>query len=444
MHWLRKAGAILAAVTTASVLAACGGGAASGPGSLTVFLGSQPNFPNEWGPWTKDLTAAFKAKTGADLVIETYSSSAEETTKIQSSIVSGTGPDIYNLGTTFTPVAYGTGGFLELSDADWGKIGGRERYIPETLGMSGPDQSKQIGIPVAMRPFSIVYNTEMFAKAGITAPPTTWDEYVADAQKLSNPASGVYGTAMTYGDGFDPWKFVWAMTAQQGGAFVSADKKTAQLTSPEVEKAVTGYFDLLTTHKIADPASVGWKSGDALAAFGQGKAAMLPMGTAQAIVALDKTAVKGKYAFAPLPTVAPGQTQRPANGKPAASIVSGDNIAIASYTKNKDLALAFVDLFTSTDQQLANFKAFGNLPTNTEAMKQLSAQNALLAPFQDIEAKSTPTTFTGAWAEIQNGVQNVVVQSLPALAKGTYDPAAVRDLLSKANATAQSALARAK
>ncbi len=123
--------------------------------------------------------------------------------------------------------------------------------------------------------------------------------------------------------------------------------------------------------------------------------------------------------------------------------MSGDNIAIASYTKNKDLALAFVDLLTSTDQQLTNYKAFGNLPTNAEAMKQLSAQDKQLAPFLDIESKSTPTAFTGAWAEIQTGVQNVVVQSQPGLAAGRYDPAAVRDLLGKANATAQSALSRA-
>jgi len=443
MHWLRKAGAILAAVTTASVLAACGGGAASGPGSLTVFLSGQPNYPTEFAAWSKDLQAAFKAKTGADLVIETYSSAAEETTKIQSSIVSGTGPDIYNLGTTFTPVAYGTGGFLELADADWAKIGGRERFIPETLGMSGPDAAKQIGIPAAMRPFAIAYNTELFAKAGITAPPTTWDEYVATAAKLTDPAAGVYGTVMSYTDGFDPWKFIWAMTEQQGGSFVSADLKTAQLGSPEVEKAVTGYFDLLTKNKIADPASVGWKNSDALAAFSSGKAAMFPMSGPGALPTLDKSAVAGKYAFAPLPTVAPGQAQRPANGKPAASIVSGDNIAIASYTKNKDLALAFVDMFTSKDQQLTNFKAFGNLPVNAEAMKQLAADNAKFAPFLQIEAQSSPTAFTGAWAEIQTGVQNVVVQSLPGLAAGRYDPAAVRDLLGKANATAQSALTRA-
>jgi multiple sugar transport system substrate-binding protein len=110
MRWLRKASAVVVATSAATLLAACGGGGgASGGGSLTIFIGAQPNFPTQFASWSKDLTDKFKAKTGADLVIETYATSGDETTKIQSSIVSGTGPDIYNLGTTFTPVAYGTG-----------------------------------------------------------------------------------------------------------------------------------------------------------------------------------------------------------------------------------------------------------------------------------------------------------------------------------------------
>jgi multiple sugar transport system substrate-binding protein len=443
MRWLRKASAVIVATSAATLLAACGGGSSSGgSGPLTIFIASQPNFPAQFGTWSKDLTDKFKAKTGADLVIETYATASDETTKIQSSIVSGTGPDIYNLGTTFTPVAYGTGGFLELGDDDWKKIGGRERFIPESLGMSGPNQTKQVGIPAAMRPFSLAYNTEMFKAAGIAAAPKTWDEFIADANKLKS--ANVYGTTLDYSDPFDPWKFIWAMTEQQGGSFVSDDLKTAQLNSTEVQNATAGYFDLLVKDKLADPASVGWKAGDAIAAFGSGKAAMMPMATAQSIPTLDKSSVKGKYAFAPLPTVAPGQSQRPANGKPAASIISGDNIAIASYTKEKDLALAFVDLFTSTDQQLANYKAFGNLPTNQDAMKQLSSQSTLLAPFLEIESQSTPTAFTGGWADVQNGVQNIVVQSQPALAAGSYDTATVKGLLDKANTTAQSALTRAQ
>jgi multiple sugar transport system substrate-binding protein len=432
------------------LLAACGGsssdssdsGSASG-GSLDIYVAAQPNFPDAFATWSKDITAAFKAKTGADLTIETFASGADETTKIQTSIVAGSGPDVYALGTTFTPVAYATGGFLTLSDDDWNKIGGRARFQPLTLGMSGPDEANQIGIPAAMRPFSLVYNTDMFTAAGITSTPKTWDEFVADATKLTNSATGVYGSAVDYSDSFSPWKYIFAMTEQAGGNFVSSDLKTAGLNSEQTLNATTSYFDLLTKYHVTDPASVGWKSGDAIAAFAAGKAAMLPMQTASSIPTLDKSAQKGKYAFAIMPTVAPGMTELPAGGQPAASIVSGDNLAIASYTKNKDLALQFADLMTSTDWQLKQYDAFGNLPTNQDAMNQLAAKTPLLAPFLEIESQSTPTAFTGAWADVQNGVQNVVTQSLPSLANGSYDTSAVQALLDAANSSAQSALDRA-
>ena len=444
-----KASAVAVIASAAMLLAACGGGsssdsssgAASG-GSLDIYVGAQPNFPDAFATWSKEITEAFKAKTGGDLTIETFASGADETTKIQTSIVSGSGPDVYALGTTFTPVAYATGGFLTLTDDDWAKIGGRERFQPLTLGMSGPDDANQIGIPSAMRPFSLVYNTEMFTAAGVT-PPTTWDEFVDVATKLNNPAGGVYGAALDYADAFSPWKYIFAMTEQAGGRFVSDDLKTAGLNTEQTLGATTSYFDLLTKYHLTDPASVGWKAGDATAAFAAGKAAMLPMQTAAAIPTLDKSPLKGKYAFVTMPTVAPGMTALPADGEPAASIVSGDNMAIASYTDNKDLALQFVDLMTSVDQQLKNYEAFGNLPTNQEAMNQLAAKNPLLAPFLEIESNSTPTAFTGAWADVQNGVSNVVTQSLPALASGSYDTAAVQALLDEANTKAQSALDRA-
>ncbi len=412
-----------------------------GGGHLDVFLGAQPNYPTQFAAWSKDVTAKFKAATGADLTIETYASASDETTKIQASIVSGTGPDVYQLGTTFTPVAYGTKGFVTLSDADWAKVGGRERYIPESLGMSGPDAKTQIGIPVATRPFGMAYNTDMFKAAGITAPPTTWDELAADAKKLTT--GGVYGLAIAYGDTFDPWKFVWSLTEQAGGSFVSSDLKKAQLNSPEVAKAITQYFDLLTKDKLVSPSSAGWKDADALSAFATGKAAIFPMATGTSVPTLDKSTIKGKYAFAPLPSVAPGMTARPAGAPAAQTIVSGDNVAIASYSKNKDLALAYVNLITGTDMQVEQFKYFGNLPSSVAAAAQVAKENPILAPFTAAEKGSTPTAFTGAWADFQNGLSNVIVQSQPSLAKGTYDSGALASLLSSANSKAQSSLDRA-
>ena len=70
--------------------------------------------------------------------------------------------------------------------------------------MSGPNATTQIGIPVAMRPFGMVYNTDMFKAAGITTPPTTWDDLVADAQETDQgrrlrPGDRTTRTASTRG-----------------------------------------------------------------------------------------------------------------------------------------------------------------------------------------------------------------------------------------------------
>jgi multiple sugar transport system substrate-binding protein len=53
-----------------------------------------------------------------------------------------------------------------------------------------------------------------------------------------------------------------------------------------------------------------------------------------------------------------------------------------------------------------------------------------------------PTQYTGAWADVQLGLTNVMTQSLPDLAEGRYDSAKVEQLLHEANATVQSSLAR--
>jgi len=384
----------------------------------------------------------FHAKTGADITFETYASSSEEQTKIQTSMVSGDGPDVYVLGTTFTPVAYATKGFQTLSDADWQKIGGRERFVPESLGMSGPDPQHQIGIPMSTRPYGLAYNTAMFQSAGITSPPRTWDEFVADAQRLTQPDSGVYGTSLAYSDPYSPWKYIWMFTLQSGGRLLSDDLTKSQLDSPPVRAATGAFFDLVTKDHIADPKSVGWKDSEALAAFANGKAAMLPMVAPTAAPTLEKSAVKGQYAFAPMPVVPFGATSLPPGGIAAGSIVSGDNMAIASYTKNKDLALSYIDLVTSPEEQKFFSETIGDLPANAQAAQEQATSAPQADAFLKAQRLSVPTSFTGAWSEAQLGLTNVVTQSLPALAGGGYDPAAVGQLLAQANQKTQATLDR--
>jgi multiple sugar transport system substrate-binding protein len=441
-----RAFAVVGAALLAAGLAACGGSSSSsndatnGAGkTINVLVGVNNAFPEQQRKWFTDVSDAFKKDTGATVHFETFASANDELTKIQTSVLSGQGPDIYSLGTTFTPTAYATKAFVELSADDWNAIGGRDRFVPATLGISGPDKDHQVGIPFASRPFVMAYNKEMLAAAGIDKPADSWDGLRDQAKKLTG--GGKYGLAIGYADNFDPWKFIWAMSIQAGNPLVK-DKK-ASLNDPTTLKAYQTYLGWIATDKVVDPAAVGWKNPQAVAAFGQGKAAFLPMVSASSKVTLDKSSVTGKYAYALMPTIPPGMTSLGPGGIAATSILSGDNMVVAKYTKNKALALRLIKYLTSTEQQDAYYKTFGELPTNAEEAKKLQSDPALAA-IVDSASKSVGTPFNGAWSQIQLALLNVVVQSVPSISKGQLDQAALQSLVQKAQTTAQSALDKAK
>jgi multiple sugar transport system substrate-binding protein len=437
--------ALFGAMTLAAALGACGGddgdsGGGSGAGkTLSVLVGANTQYPQEQQAWQKSVGDKFKAQTGASVTWETFASANDELTKIQTSVVSGSGPDVYAVGTTFTPTAYSTKAFVKLGDEQWKKLGGKDKFIPSTLGISGPNENDQVGIPFVGRPFVMVYNTDLLKAAGITKPATTWDELTQQAKQLTKP--GQYGLAVAYKDNFDPWKFIWQMSVQAGNPIV--DGKTARITDPTVKKAYQTYFGWLTTDKVVDPAAVGWSNSQAVAAFAKGKTGYMALTSALSAKALDAGAVKGKYAYALLPTVPPGATTRPANGVEAASILSGDNVLIADYSKNQELAFQFVKMITDQDAQLDMYKQLGQLPANAAAAQTLQS-DPKLKEIVNAQTKSVATPFTGAWADVQLALTNAVVQSIPDLAKGSISDAQIDSRLTAAQKTAQSSLDRAK
>jgi len=408
--------------------------------TLTVMVGANTVYPTEQKQWFQDVSDEFEKATGAKVAFETYASANDELTKIQTSVISGQGPDIYNLGTTFTPTANATGAFVTLTDADWDKIGGRDKFLQSTLGISGPDAKHEVGVPFASRPFVMAYNTELLKAAGIDKPATTWDEFTAQAKKLTS--GDTYGLAVAYADSFDPWKFIWAMSVQAGNPIL--DGKKARLTDPATVKAYETYFNWLAKDKVVDPSAIGWKGAQSLAAFANGKAAYLPMTTSTSQVSLDSSAVAGKYAYALMPTVPPGDKTLPKGGKGATSILSGDNMVVAKYSKNQDLAFALLKQFTSPKNQIEYNKLFGDLPTNAAAAKTVEEGNDKLVPVVESASKAVGTPFSGAWGDTQLALVNVVVQSIPALSNGSVSTADIKAKLATAQSTAQAALDKVK
>ena len=424
-------------------LTACGNGASSANTTnqtLHVLVGANTTYPTQQKQWFQQIGAEFHTLTGATISWDTYSSTSQEQTKLQTAVVSGSGPDIFSLGTTFVPTAQATKGFVTLSNADWQQVGGKSKFFPQQLTMSGITPAQTIGIPWIMAPFAMVYNTDLFQKAGITAPPTTWTEFVQDAQQITQSSAGAYGAEMDPSDSFDTWKVIWTLSKQLGKDFLSPDLKTAQLNTPEAQNALQFWFDWATKYKIADPNAMSWKSGDATRAFGSGKVGMQIMISTSIIPTLNKSSVSGHYAFAPMPTIPYGMQQRPANGIAATSIVSGQMLAVASYSNAKDLALKFINLVTDTQHQLDWNKTFGDLPANAAAASQLASQNPQAAAFLQAEAGATPTPFSGSWASIQVAMAGVCSKLANSVATNQYQPSLIQPLLDQANQQIQGTL----
>lgn len=440
---LAAIGLALSGCSSSGSTGSSGSGPVDGKGkTLDVMIGANALYPTEQQQWFKDVSAQFQKETGATVKFETFASANDELTKIQTSVLSGQGPDIYDLGTTFTPTAYSTGAFVKLTDADWKKVGGRDRFVPATLGISGPDEKNEVGIPFLSRPFVMAYNKDLLAAAGIDKPADTWDGLAEQAKKLTS--GDVHGMAIAYADSFDPWKFVWAMAMQQGNTILDLKDKKATIDDPAVKKAYETYFGWLTDDKVVDPAAIGWKNAQAVAAFADGKAAFLPMVSSSSQVSLDKSGVAGKYGYAVMPTIPPGETKLPGDGKAAATIISGDNMVVAKYSKNQDLAFALIKMLTSTESQVTYTKTFGDLPTNADAAKQIEEGNALIAPILEAGTKAYGTPFSGAWGDTQLALVNVVVQSIPSLSNGSVSSSDLQAKLKTAQETAQGSLNKAK
>jgi multiple sugar transport system substrate-binding protein len=430
-----------AAAATATTAPAAQASPAAQGGKLEMFTGKILNPPGVQDTVNKQLIADFqKLHPGVEISWSTYTSAAQETTKIETSVAAGTGPDIFEFGSTVLPTAAATGDYVVLSDADWTALGGKSKFFPAQLKMSGLNPSQLIGVPEYMLPFALVYNEDLLSSAGVEKPPTTWTEFIDAAKKITNPSKSIWGTVMDPSDPFDPWHIIWVLTKQYGGDFVSADLKKATMDTPQVYDANRFWFDWMAKYKVADLGDATFKSSDQLNAFSSGHVGMLVMQGPTLIPSLDKSAVAGKYAFAPMPTIPYGMSALPTGGEPVQTFVSGQYLTIAKYTKVKELALEWLKFMTDVPQQMLFLKSYGYMPAITTAYKQPELQTPVWKAFVDAEDHAYATPLTGAWGPIEVVVGGYSAKIAASIATNSYQAGDLKKALTAAQDQVQKLL----
>src|SRR6201996_2662575 len=199
------------------------------------------------------------------------------------------------------------------------------------------DKGEMHSLPWSVDYFILYWNKELFAKKGLAAPKTL-DDMVAAAEKLNDPANGIYGFT---GRGLRNANMVlWAnFFLNYGGEFLDA-KGNILTDGPEAIAATTMYQRLLT--KSAPPGVAGFNWMESMASFTQGRSAMWidADGWAPPLEDPNASRVVGKGWY----------TLVPAGPKGAFSSTYGDGIGIAAASKNKDAAYLLCQWVVSRTQ----------------------------------------------------------------------------------------------
>jgi raffinose/stachyose/melibiose transport system substrate-binding protein len=204
---------------------------------------------------------------------------------------------------------------------------------------------KSYGIPIVGNVQGVLYNTKVFASAGITSFPKDSAEFLADLKLIKEKVPGVVPLYTNYKDG---WPLT-AWTYYRGGVSGNADYAIDLTTNntPWAETSDMGVIDGVLFDAVnqklteADPTTTNWEESKQL--IGTGKIGVMMLGS-WAIPQMQAAAVAAggsadDIGYMPFPAQADGKFY---------AVAAGDyNLAINVNSTNKVTARAWIDWFNS-------------------------------------------------------------------------------------------------
>ncbi|MBE3555658.1 MAG: sugar ABC transporter substrate-binding protein [Firmicutes bacterium] len=438
-RWQRVATAVGAFALTAGVLAGCGGGASNTPqqsnaptgsktGGETITFWADVEAPlNQQKQIWQPVLDQFEQQTGIHV---NYQAIGWDSllNQITTQITSGASDvDVVGIGNTWASSLAATNGLLPLTPDRLQQIGGKEKFVPAAFGLTGLPGQDPVAVPYISEAMGLFYNKEMFQQAGISDPPKTWDEFLADAKKLTDPAKKQYGVVLDTGDTSDMAHLFFVLLSQKGGSFFADQAgKRPTLTTSQAHEAAKFIGDLFT-QKVISPGSAEYNSADEMNnAFINGEGAMM-ISQNNSMATLDNSPMKGKYGVAPVPIFSGGQN--------VTSHVAGIDLAIFKNSQHQQAALQFLKFVTDKEAQVELNKGFHQFPANKEALNDPAFSQGNLAVFKQVlltSAKPTPQVPT--YTQVETDVGSAIKAIASAAATGqNYGDALIDQQLKTAN-----------
>jgi multiple sugar transport system substrate-binding protein len=237
---------------------------------VTLTLASQ-NDP--FGAVLTKLAAEFKQDTGADLKVEVMDYGTLLTKTTADFVGNTKGYDLVTMDIVWAGAYQENGYSVDLTD--WVKRDAAELDLddiyPVILQSLGQYKGHYVAFPFAAYANVLAYRKDLFQAAGLSVP-TTVDELVSDAKKLTDPSKKQYGFVANGQKGPAVAQDWMQYNNQMGGSILDKDGKPA-LNSPENVKSLTVYKQLFV--ETAPPGAIEYDWGGREESFRQGTAAMM-------------------------------------------------------------------------------------------------------------------------------------------------------------------------
>ncbi|MFD6291467.1 extracellular solute-binding protein [Streptomyces sp. NPDC060205] len=376
---MRRGIAATALVASLALTAtACGGdgddsGKADGPVTLTWWDTS--NATNE-APTYKALVKEFE-KANPDIKVKYVNVPFDQAqNKFDTAAGSKGAPDILRSEVGWTPAFAKKGFFLPLDGTE--ALAEQDKFQPSLIEQA-KYEGKTYGVPLVTDTLALVYNKELFAKAGIDAAPTTWADLKTDAGtvKEKTGVDGYWGSTQAY--------YAQSFLHGEGTDTVDADAKKITVKSPEAVKGYKtwqGLFSGKGLHKADTTADAYAHIQDA---FVNGKVASIIQGPWEITNFYKGSAFKdkGNLGIATVPAGSGGKAGAPTGGHNL-SVYAGSDKA------HQEASLTFLKFMTSAKSQETIALKNSTLPTREDAYTTEVKSDPGIAGYQGVLAAAQP------------------------------------------------------
>jgi multiple sugar transport system substrate-binding protein len=377
------------------------------PGGKIVFMNGITSHSKLTEQWATEYS-----KANAGSTVEPQFVAQDFNTKLQTLVAGGTPPDVFTFYQENIPIvaAVERNLLFPLDDLIRSDKYDIEAFLPQAVNLN-KWKGKTYAIPRDYGNQQVYYNLDLFEKAKLPAPGTTWtdtswtyDKYLEAAKAITNPGEKVWGIIVN--NAWRPWaSFVYS----NGGAVVKADQEgLATEFAIADDAAVEGLQflqDLIHKHKVA-PGPEATTDVGPVDLFGTGKVGMLVGNPSQA--AAFRRFDKIRWDVAPLPVGRGGK--RGTGG-------GGTAYAMAQATKNQPLAWSFLRFITSEKAQYDEV-AIG---ATTPSRKSVVESKEFLTPdkppknarsYAEAQGYVVRDPVHAKWPEVQTQIVNKNVELL--------------------------------